>query len=167
MIVDKSTEIFGAPEASCVIINNFVGTEILVPDGIEFSDSVTDIALAAAKPSGIHDGVDAFSFEKSFQAFWRVLISKFLRKYALHVAFGDCIRTVVPVRIAENNVIGFRDKSLFGLDIVRGLAEAVFGVVEVFRRDDRIEPDLVEVSDLYFIAFLEEEVRGGVDQETF
>lgn len=73
----------------------------------------------------------------------------------------------MPVRIAENNVIGFRDKSLFGLDIVRGLAEAVFGVVEVFRRDDRIEPDLVEVSDLYFIAFLEEEVRGGVDQETF
>ena len=49
----------------------------------------------------------------------------------------------------------------------RYLTEAVFGVVEVFRRDDRIELDLVEVSDLYFIAFLEEEVRGGVDQETF
>lgn len=160
LVVDKSSKILSAPKTSGVVINNLISAEIFVPHCIKFSDSVTDIALAAAKPSGIHNGVDAFSFEKSFQAFWRVLISKFLRKYALHVAFGDCIRTVVPVRIAENNVIGFRDKSLFGLDIVWGLTEAVFGVVEVFRRDDRIELDLVEVSDLYFIAFLEEEVRG-------
>lgn len=48
MIVYEPSKILSAPKTSGVVINNFIGTEIFVPHSIKFSDSVTDIALAAA-----------------------------------------------------------------------------------------------------------------------
>ena len=107
LIIDKAADIFRSPKAAGVVIHYFISVQVFIPNLIKFTDTVTHVTLAASKPTGVHNGVNTFTLEHTFKPLGSVFIGKLFGKDSFHVAFCDGVRAVVPVRIAENNVVSF------------------------------------------------------------
>ena len=118
------------------------------------------VAAALADPACVHDREGALALEKAFKAFIGVAVGEQLGEDALHVALGDGVRRIVPVRIGEDDVVGGSDIGLLNGNVGGRFAKAVLGVEEGFNGENRVEADLVEVADFDFHAGLHEVVSA-------